>query len=115
MKHVRNLKRIRREDFGKFPSPCGVVGMKHKSKSKRVDGVFQKRVSVPLRGGGSETRNPRMTRVQKEQSYKVSVPLRGGGSETVLVPKWKIEQQGLAIEVSVPLRGGGSETMRMQG
>ena len=66
--------------FDKFPSPCGVMGVKQFKISIRVEAF--KFVSVPLRGNGCET-NWLVLMTSVLTPALVSVPLRGNGCETL--------------------------------
>ncbi len=60
-----------------FPSPCGELGMKPQPQTSML---WQRIVSVPLRGIGYET--PKTQFFYKSHCSKVSVPLQGDGCET---------------------------------
>ncbi len=88
-----------------FPSPCGVMGVKHIGYNSDYRGCWAILVSVPLRGNGCETCFG-WSSCCSCWFCRVSVPLRGNGCET----KEGRTQRNAKQSVSVPLRGNGCET-----
>ena len=86
-----------------FPSPCGVMVVKHSSFISLPPALS--RVSVPLRGNGRETLK---IHLWIARICCVSVPLRGNGRETVFSTYSCFNKS--RRRVSVPLRGNGRET-----